>query len=87
MIATPPTTVAIAEATTDAETESATPCFTIEFELADTGRRRYRFEPRHNGAGWWRFEDAWTGTEWECLDRQVATDASLSIDGIAVLED
>ena len=87
MIATPPTTIAIAETTTNADTDSAEPCFTIEFKLADTGRRRYRFEPRHDAAGWWRFEDTWTGTEWECLDRQVVTDASLSIDGTAVLED
>ena len=73
------TTVAIADGGTAAKDIQSDPCFTIEIECEDTTRRRYRFEPRQGRSGWWRYDEAWTGTSWECNDRECVRSVSLTV--------
>lgn len=37
-------------------------------------RRRLRFTPRSQGAGWWRYEAEWTGCRWRPVGRAVVED-------------
>ncbi|QGX94835.1 hypothetical protein EI982_08545 [Haloplanus rallus] len=62
------------------------PCFTIEFNPDEETRRRYRFEPKRDTTGWWRYEDEWTGMDWQCLVRESIKTISLSVDGSPVLD-
>jgi len=78
-------TVAIADGGTAAKDIQSDPCFTIEIECEDATRRRYRFEPRQERSGWWRSVDEWTGTSWECHDRESVRSVSLTVDGGTII--
>ncbi len=78
-------TVAIADGGTAAEEIQSDPCFTIEIECEDATRRRYRFEPRQERSGWWRFDEEWTGMSWECHDRECVRSVSLTVDGGSII--
>jgi len=78
-------TVAIADGGTATEAIQSDPCFTIEIECDDATRRRYRFEPRQERSGWWRYDDEWTGTRWECNDRECVRSVSLTVDGASII--
>jgi len=73
--------VAIADGDTPTEAIQLDPFFTIEIECEEATRRRYRFEPRQECSGWWRYDDEWTGTRWECNDRECVRSVSLTVDG------
>ena len=53
---------------------------TAQFRLPRGTWRRFRFEPRADGPGWWRFEDEWTGCTWRPIGREVVEDVSFSTD-------
>jgi len=78
-------TAVIADGGTAAEEIQLAPCFTIEIEHDDATRRRYRFEPRQGRSGWWRSVDEWTGTSWECHDRESVRSVSLTVDGGSII--
>jgi len=78
-------TVAIADGGTAIEEVQSPPCFTIEVEHDDTTQRRYRFEPRQEHSGWWRYDEEWTGTSWECNDRECVRSVSLTVDGGSII--
>ena len=78
-------TAAIADGGTAAEEIQLAPCFTIEIEHDDATRRRYRFEPRQKRSGWWRYIDEWTGTSWECHDRESVRSVSLTVNGGSII--
>lgn len=78
-------TVAIADGDTATEAIQSDPCFTIEIECDDATRRRYRFEPRQERRGWWRYDEAWTGTSWEYNDRECVRSVSLTIGGTSII--
>ena len=78
-------TVAMADGGTEAKEIQSDPCFTIEVECEDATRRRYRFEPRQERSGWWRSVDEWTGTSWECHDRESVRSVSLTVDGGTII--
>ena len=78
-------TVAIADGDTATEAIQSDPFFTIEIECEDATRRRYRFEPRQERSGWWRSVDEWTGTSWECHDRESVRSVSLTVDGGTII--
>jgi hypothetical protein len=48
--------------------------FTVEYTPACAPRRRLRFEPRSDGAGWWRIEEEWTGCRWRPVGREPVDD-------------
>ncbi len=56
----------------------------LRFTVQRGPRRRYRFEPRHTGPGWWRFEDEWTGCQWRPVGREVLNDIELRMVGSEV---
>jgi len=78
-------TVAIADGGTATEEIQSDPCFTIEIKRNDTVRRRYRFEPRQENPGWWRYDEEWTGTSWELHDRECVCSVSLTVDGGSII--
>ncbi|WP_197052484.1 hypothetical protein [Halobellus rufus] len=63
------------------ENPAAAQPFSLElrFTVQRESRRRYRFEPRHTGPGWWRFEDEWTGCQWRPVGREVLAEVELQI--------
>ena len=78
-------TVAIADGGTATEEIQSDPCFTIEIERDDTARRRYRFEPRQESPGWWRYDEEWTGMGWELHARECVRSVSLTVDGGSIV--
>lgn len=46
----------------------------VHFTVAGGSRQRVRFESRADGAGWWRFQDEWTGCTWRAVGRESVTD-------------
>lgn len=45
----------------------------VEFTDEADVRHRIRFVPR-KGTEWWRVEEAWTGSHWRCVDRNLVTE-------------
>ena len=71
-------------------TETVSPCadpsaewtvsteeLTIQYRLTRHTWRRIRFEVRADDAGWWRFEDEWTGCTWRPIGREVVNDLAV----------
>jgi len=81
----PMVTAAIADGGTATEEIQFAPCFTIEIKCDDDTRCRYRFEPRQERSGWWRSVDEWTGTSWQCHDREPVRSVSLTVDGGSIV--
>ena len=78
-----PFTLAVADGGIANEESRPAPCFTIEHD--DGARRRLRYEPRQDGPGWWRYDEEWTGTSWECHDRECVRSVSLTVDGGSII--
>ncbi|TKX74465.1 hypothetical protein EXE46_08840 [Halorubrum sp. GN11_10-6_MGM] len=53
--------------------------FEVRFTIQRGPRRRFRFEPRQSGPGWWRFEDEWTGCRWRPVGREVVDHVDLRV--------
>ncbi|PAU77775.1 hypothetical protein CK500_16440 [Halorubrum salipaludis] len=53
--------------------------FEVRFTIQRGPRRRFRFEPRERGPGWWRFEDEWTGCRWRPVGREVVEYVDLRV--------
>jgi len=52
---------------------------TVKWRPEDGSRRRYRFVPRADGAGWWRIESTWTGCRWRAVGRVGVTDLDVQM--------
>jgi hypothetical protein len=51
----------------------------VRFTVQCGPRRRYRFELRDAGPGWWRFEDEWTGCQWRPVGREAVDTVALRV--------
>lgn len=63
----------------DAEYPEYVSGFEVRFTIQRGPRRRFRFEPRQSGPGWWRFEDEWTGCRWRPVGREVVDHVDLRL--------
>ncbi|OYR79370.1 hypothetical protein Z052_05840 [Halorubrum sp. C191] len=53
--------------------------FEVRFTIQRGPRRRFRFEPRQSGPGWWRFENEWVGCRWRPVGREVVDHVDLRV--------
>ena len=51
----------------------------VRFTVQRGPRRRYRFQPRATGPGWWRIEDEWTGCQWRPVGREVLDEVEIRV--------
>ena len=63
----------------DAESPEYVSGFEVRFTIQRGPRRRFRFEPRQSGPGWWRFEDEWTGCRWRPVGREVVNHVDIRL--------
>ncbi|QHS17212.1 hypothetical protein GWK26_08690 [haloarchaeon 3A1-DGR] len=52
----------------------------ITFKPESGPRRRFRYEPRPDGPGWWRIEDEWNGCRWRIVGREPVDDVECDAD-------